>query len=292
MDAPDSVQALRALQSPQAAPPLPILDPTSGALQARPAFPEPGEDRLCAESAGQNDTSAPADVRKDLTARQAAFAAHYVACGNGAEAARRAGYSIDNARYIVRDNLRKDGVRQRIRALAAAREEQRRDEAGYLVMMLNAAMELALQQGQPAAMIRALAHMARLTGLDRPSQLSSLAADTEVDGDAAVALAQDDRSGLIQEAVLSAAQSAERVPETGGETGGQTSRVPTGDTSRVPTGDTTKAHKTPHPGICGADLSNSPFVAPALSRGADRPAPAAGGSARKSPTRRPEVTVS
>ena len=60
-----------------------------------------------------------------LTPRQDAFARHYVACGNGAEAARRAGYSHKNARYLARDNLRHTQVRWRIRDLVAARTRRR-----------------------------------------------------------------------------------------------------------------------------------------------------------------------
>ncbi len=238
-----------------------------------PAMPITGADGPGADNARQNGTLAADDTPKGPTARQAAFAAHYVACGNGAEAARRAGYSIDNARYIARDNLKKDPVRQRIRALAAAREEQRRDEAGYLVMMLNAAMEMALAQGQPAAMIRALAHMARLTGLDRPAAPQGLSADAGIDHDAALALATDDCSGLIQEAVLGIVQSAGAgsVAEPGpvAEPGSVAEPGPVGGP------DTTKAHKTPHPGNFTGGSAHPP-VAPALSRGPQRRASTAG----------------
>ena len=42
-----------------------------------------------------------------LTTRQAAFVDHYVVCRNGAEAARRAGYSEKTARQIATENLSK-----------------------------------------------------------------------------------------------------------------------------------------------------------------------------------------
>ena len=159
------------------------------------------------ENGVQHDPLSPDEAPPDepqLTPRQAAFAAHYVACGNGAEAARRAGYSVASARYAARDNLQDTRIRQRIRSLAAAQEAARRDEATYLLMMLNAAMEMALTRGQPNTMIRALAQMARITGLDRPSRPSPQAADDdEAEGDAGLALSSTFAPGLLQDALAS-----------------------------------------------------------------------------------------
>ena len=103
-----------------------------------------------------------------LTPMQDAFARHYVACGNGAEAARRAGYSHDNARYLARDNLRHTQVRWRIRDLVAARTRVARAERVWVLTMLNHALEMAAHQQLPNTMIRALSHMARLGGLAPP----------------------------------------------------------------------------------------------------------------------------
>jgi phage terminase small subunit len=138
-----------------------------------------------------------------ITPRQTAFAAHYVACGNGAEAARRAGYSVPSARYAARDNLQDTRIRHRIRTLAAAAEATWRDEATYLLQMLNAAMEMALTQQQPNTMIRALAQMARIAGLDRPlTALHQAMGDAEEEADdAALALQSRPHFGLIQDAL-------------------------------------------------------------------------------------------
>ena len=212
-------------------------------------LPEPSSECL----SGTDRPSAPS-----LTTRQEAFARHYVACGNGAEAARRAGYSVDNARFIARDNLKKDPVRQRIRALAAAREAQTRDEAGYLVMMLNAAMEMALRQEQPNPMIRALALMARMTGLDRPAPV------LPVDGedDAALALPADTRAGLIQEAVLAAADA-----KLAANTQNEPLNDNLSDSLNEPGADSTKDHKTPHPeDIAAVTRDPSRNATPALNR--------------------------
>ena len=46
-------------------------------------------------------------MREALTPKQKAFADYYIECGNGAEAARRAGYSEKTADRIANENLRK-----------------------------------------------------------------------------------------------------------------------------------------------------------------------------------------
>ncbi len=233
-----------------------------------------------------NDGLPAAGRGASLTARQAAFARHYVVCGNGAAAARRAGYSVANARFIARDNLKKASVRRRIQALAAAREEQVRDEAGYLVMMLNAALQMALRQGQPNAMIRALSAMARMTGLDRPTVKPAAPAiqaatnddaDDGADEDRWLAHVVDDRVGLIQEAVFAAAGAADpdgasdktRPPDPDrdefapdefrldepmsawGPTQNQAGRAPI---AQAAASQATKHHITPHPAPPGAML--------------------------------------
>ena len=152
--------------------------------------------------------------RYTLTWRQEAFARHYAACGNGAEAARRAGYSVRSARFIAHENLQNSKLRWRIRALAAQAEAQRRDETTWLLTMFNAALEMALVQRQPHAMIRALSQMARLSGLDRPPAQQPLQqpaqhpswsdgeAEDEDTADAALALLPPPPGGILQQAIL------------------------------------------------------------------------------------------
>jgi phage terminase small subunit len=173
--------------------------------------------------------------RYTLTWRQEAFARHYAACGNGAEAARRAGYSVTSARFIAHENLQNSKLRWRIRALAAQAEAQRRDETTYLLRMLNAAMEMALVQGQPNAMIRALAQMARLAGLDRQvvttggTKAGDTASDTAGDMaaddlavEAAHALLPSISPGLLRDAILGPAENA----VAGGVAGGAAANAP------------------------------------------------------------------
>ena len=49
-------------------------------------------------------------MREELTPKQKAFADYYIECGNGAEAARKAGYSIKTADRIANENLRKPEI--------------------------------------------------------------------------------------------------------------------------------------------------------------------------------------
>ncbi len=61
-------------------------------------------------------------MEKKLTERQQRFVKEYTDCGNGAEAARRAGYSEDNARNQAVENLAKPNIQAAIAELM--------DEAG------------------------------------------------------------------------------------------------------------------------------------------------------------------
>ncbi len=75
----------------------------------------------------------------DLTARQAKFVDEYLISGNGAEAARRAGYSVKTARQMATENLSKPAIQVAIQAreeATARRLELTRDRdfgatAGY-----------------------------------------------------------------------------------------------------------------------------------------------------------------
>lgn len=53
---------------------------------------------------------------KKLTERQERFVNEYLVCGNGAEAARRAGYSLISARQRAYENVTKPDIQDAIRA--------------------------------------------------------------------------------------------------------------------------------------------------------------------------------
>lgn len=53
-------------------------------------------------------------MKKKLTERQSRFVKEYTDCGNGAEAAKKAGYSLNGARQTGSRNLRKPGIKKAI----------------------------------------------------------------------------------------------------------------------------------------------------------------------------------
>ena len=64
-----------------------------------------------------------------LNERQKKFCEYYVACGNAAEAARKAGYSTKSARQKGHKLLTKTDIAQYIRELSASPREKRISEA-------------------------------------------------------------------------------------------------------------------------------------------------------------------
>lgn len=101
----------------------------------------------------------------ELTWRQEAFCRYFVILGNGAEAARRAGYSVRNARQQAWENLRKSPIRQRVAHLRDGRVAEVRQERQWLAVHYMLAHEEAMA-GSPgvAGRIRALDRMAVLAG--------------------------------------------------------------------------------------------------------------------------------
>ena len=83
-----------------------------------------------------------------LTLRQRKFVELYVECRNGAEAARRAGYSKDTCKQIAYNLLRKPEVRAAVREHEEADERLRGEERRYV---LNSLRELAdrARQAEP-----------------------------------------------------------------------------------------------------------------------------------------------
>ncbi len=67
--------------------------------------------------ARQSLDRAPRVSGRALSPKQQAFVAHYAACGNATEAARRAGYSEGRARVIGSENLTKPAIQVALAAL-------------------------------------------------------------------------------------------------------------------------------------------------------------------------------
>ncbi len=64
-------------------------------------------------------------MARKLTKRQKLFADYYIECGNGTEAARRAGYSEDSCRQIATENLTKPSICEYIAERVKPTEEKR-----------------------------------------------------------------------------------------------------------------------------------------------------------------------
>lgn len=99
-----------------------------------------------------------------LTAKQDRFVAEYLIDGNGARAAREAGYSEKTARQIATENLSKPDIQAAIAAKQqemAGKLELRKEHA--LLAMLEA-INLARSQMQPAAMISGVREIGKMMG--------------------------------------------------------------------------------------------------------------------------------
>ena len=110
------------------------------------------------------DTAAPA-----LTPKQEAFARHYAASGNGAAAARAAGYAPDGAKQAAHELLQHPGVAARVAVLEDAHGRTLRGEVAVVLDRLDAAVDMALQAGDYRALLditRLQAQVAALTGPD------------------------------------------------------------------------------------------------------------------------------
>lgn len=100
-----------------------------------------------------------------MSPKQHLFAEQYVLDHNGAAAAVRAGYAANSSRVTASQLLAKPNVR----ALVAEHEQAAAERLGVsrerVIVELEAAIDLARTQGDPAAMIRGWAEIARMCGL-------------------------------------------------------------------------------------------------------------------------------
>lgn len=100
-----------------------------------------------------------------LTAKQARWVSEYLACGNASASAVKAGYSPNGASVAGARMLRNASVQKALQARqtadAARLSIQREDVLNGLQEAINQARE----QGNPMAMIRGWAEIAKLMGL-------------------------------------------------------------------------------------------------------------------------------
>ncbi|MDZ4251493.1 MAG: terminase small subunit [Sulfuritalea sp.] len=107
-------------------------------------------------------------MEANLTRRQEVFIAEFLVTRNGAESARRAGYSSRTARQMATENLSKPSIR----AALAVREAQLAarlalTRQGVIKAILDA-IQTAKEQGEPATCIRGWMVVAKMAGLDKP----------------------------------------------------------------------------------------------------------------------------
>lgn len=114
-----------------------------------------------------------------LTPRQQRFVDAYALCGNAAEAARRAGYSVKTAGQIGQENLKKPAIAAALAARQAMYADELQVTKEDVVGGLLRAIRLAREQENPAAMIQGCAALAKLCGFYGPErQQVELSSDT------------------------------------------------------------------------------------------------------------------
>jgi len=103
-----------------------------------------------------------------LTARQKAFVDHFVTCRNGAEAARRAGYSEKTARQIATETLSKPYIQAALAEKEAELKRRMDISKATVIGELRAAIGVAEGKMDAGSMIRAWCEIAKMLGLYAP----------------------------------------------------------------------------------------------------------------------------
>ena len=125
------------------------------------------------------------DEETPLTDRQERFVVEYLATANGAEAARRAGYSEHTAKEIASENLTKPNVK---RAITAKRDQlmtDTEDKVAWLVERLTA--EATDGDNNDSTRVRALEVLGKIHGAFAPEKTevttysASFLADLDLD---------------------------------------------------------------------------------------------------------------
>lgn len=107
-------------------------------------------------------------MTKKLTTKEQLFVMEYLACNNGAEAARRAGYSEHTAKEIAYENLTKPHLKE---AIEAKRTEQLGDiesRTDWLVNRLTA--EATDEENGESTRVRALEVLGKVFGSYAPEK--------------------------------------------------------------------------------------------------------------------------
>ena len=96
-----------------------------------------------------------------LSTRQEAFCRHFVACGNAAEAARRAGYAERSARQSGHALLERSHIVERVRQIRLLWRQTARAEVQILLARLEQVWEAAVAAEAPQLMLRVVRYPKR-----------------------------------------------------------------------------------------------------------------------------------
>ena len=102
-----------------------------------------------------------------LSTRQEAFCRGFIATGNAAEAARRAGYAERSARQTGHALMERPHIVERVREVRLLWRETARRETGILLDRLEQAWAVAVAKGSPFMMLQVIRLQADLSGLSR-----------------------------------------------------------------------------------------------------------------------------
>ena len=139
------------------------------------------------EAREEEDVGSPEDG--PLTDMQEAFCAAYVFCPNGAEAARRAGYSAHSARKQACRLLKKTNILSRIAELRVDLGAGNRIDRDTVMAKLETLYCQAMEAGDRRVALRAAEAQARLAGLlwRRPAAVDSAEPDPGAEAEPPVA---------------------------------------------------------------------------------------------------------
>ena len=112
------------------------------------------------------------DATAALSTRQEAFCRHFVASGNAADAARRAGYAERSARQTGCALLERPWIVERVRRIRMSWQRTARDEARIALARLEQAWDAAVASGWSAyLMLQTVRLQAEIAGLTRPAAM-------------------------------------------------------------------------------------------------------------------------
>ena len=116
----------------------------------------------------QDDVEPVEAPERRLTARQERFIVEYLECQNGAEAARRAGYSEHTARQMANENLSKPYIAEAIQRKRDEIMSGTEDKVAWLVERLTA--EATDDENGEATRVRALEVLGKVFGAFAPEK--------------------------------------------------------------------------------------------------------------------------